>query len=138
MDHYDLKQTRYSFIQALIIINRTHILRYAAQFTKQRYRASNHMTRICDEINVDRLPEFGFTDVEKINNILDRNEKIKIINQQLQNEPTKIKSIIGLRAKGYNNNEIAVRLNMTAKDVSNYFVIFVKRFRLLHPQLIDE
>ncbi|MDR0825656.1 MAG: hypothetical protein LBM72_00125, partial [Mycoplasmataceae bacterium] len=34
LEHYNTKQIKYSFIQALIIVNRTHVLRYAGKFVR--------------------------------------------------------------------------------------------------------
>ncbi|GHU47572.1 hypothetical protein FACS1894218_2260 [Bacilli bacterium] len=135
---YNIKQTKYSFIQALAIINRTRVIRYAGKFVSRNNSFSNGMVHLDQDVNIDHLPEFGQNEMFQLSNVLDRNEKVKAINRQLTNEVKNVRMIIGLKSRGYSNNEIGQRLSLTPKRVANYFSMFVKRFRILHPQLIDE
>jgi hypothetical protein len=96
------------------------------------------MIPISDQMQIDYMPEMGVSDIEHINDILDRNEKVKIINDQLRHESINVRNVIGLKAKGYDNYEISDRLHLDVRTVANYFTKFVSRFRLLHPKLINE
>jgi RNA polymerase sigma factor (sigma-70 family) len=131
LKRFDIRQCKYTFAQALAVINKTEVIK------QNRHTMTNGNRIIANELYgsnqyetmIDNIKNsYSINDDEKIN----REAQIEYINKFLETLSKKIKMNIEMRTQGYSCKEISKKLHIPVKKIRNTYYYVIKKFIKLH------
>ncbi|MDR2369799.1 MAG: sigma-70 family RNA polymerase sigma factor [Mycoplasmataceae bacterium] len=126
LDTFNTKQRRYTFTQALLVTNKSMVIRYASRVLQRGHRALNAAYSLEEQSEYSLKNYVNDNDPSKK---VEQEIELEKINEYLSHLDLMHRRVVRLKVKGYTTEEISQILHIKSKAVANMYNLICKKYR---------